>query len=118
MPVHLEEGSIVYYPSKVDPATGRFQATCKHPDHGCKCRFSRADRNSAQGRPLGLLAAWVFVGQLAGTKTEHEALVPFLSLDERRNAREELMKYPGGPAIAAKGRPCRADEAAEPNGQA
>jgi hypothetical protein len=123
-PTRFRQGSITFYPDKNDPEKGRFQAVCGHPElHGKSCRLTRTSApsvrvggNQAQGRPLGLLAAWLVVGELAADRAAHDASVPFLSADERLAAREELLSQPNGAELAAHERPMRLGEPLEPDG--
>ena len=104
---------------------GRFQATCGNPAHqGDLCRLTRTSAPSArggqragpQGRPLGLLAAWLAAAPTAATAEDHKAAVAFLDIEERRSAREELMKLPSGRSLAELERPQRTGESPEPLG--
>ena len=123
-PTRFRQGSITFYPDKADPEKGRFQAVCGHPEkHGKSCRLTRtsaptarAGGNLAQGRPLGLLAAWLVMGEVAEDREAHDASVAFLSADERLVAREDLLLQPNGAELAAHERPRRLEETLEPAG--
>lgn len=71
----------------------------------------------AQGRPLGLLAAWLAVAEMVGTRAEHEALVAFLTYEERATRREEMLATDGGEDVAQWERTPPAGEGQEPEGQ-
>ena len=65
--VEVRGGQIRYY------AQGVFTATCTDTRHG-RCvltRSARPGRRTAQGRPLGLLLAWLAAGTSLDSKAEH-----------------------------------------------
>ena len=122
--VDLHGGKIAYYPDKGLASKGRFQATCGQKDkHGPRCRLTRtsnvaANPNSkpAQGRPLGLMAAWLGAAEAADTFEEHAASVGFLDFHQRSLARQELELAPGSQDLLDCERPQRGDEGPEPVG--
>lgn len=123
--VDYRNGSISYYGSKDDESKGRFQVVCGNPLHGGRCRLTRtncapqrAGRNAAQGRPLGLLAAWLACSDSCETKEDHDAAVAFLSAADRRQCRIELLGMASGAAVAVMERERRDEEASELEGQA
>jgi hypothetical protein len=71
------------------------EAVCRCPTHG-KCVLTRKTTGSSalgregQGRPLGLLAAWLAKGSSFATKTEHFDLGNRPSRAERMDARAAL----------------------------
>lgn len=116
-------GSITFYPNK-NRAGGRFQAKCGIIEHGDRCRLTRTSnpparsrRNLAQGRPLGLLAAWLEMGTVVDNQEEHLAMAAFVLLGDRTRCRQELLESPGGRALAAHERAQRAGEGEEPDGE-
>ena len=119
-------GAITFYPSKTTAGAGRFQANCGQPElHGRRCRLTRTcaaavrrNGNQAQGRPLGLLAAWLQAGALLETAEEHAAAVGGLRREDRQAARLELLATENGPELAEHERPARPGEPDEPEGLA
>lgn len=118
---YLPGGFVSYY-SATTKSTARFQATCTHPAHGF-CRLTRSSlayakeaQRPAQGRPLGLMSAWLAAGDSAQcpTKEDHEATVSFLSFEQRASAMCDLLAAQNGPQLAARERPKRDDEGDEP----
>lgn len=119
--VHFEGGSVTYYAASAH-SKARFQATCGNPSHG-KCRLTRSAEahakegvRQAHGRPLGMLAAWLALANIAGfeSKADHEVAVAFLDFDTRMAARMDLARQPNGPELLATERPCREGESDEP----
>lgn len=106
--------AIVYYAT-----THQFVAQCKLPGH-TKCFKTRTakptakGRGSAQGRPLGHLAAWLAKAQDFGDKGSHFAYKPQLA--ERQAARALLRSRLGSDGLLAKERPKQDDESEEPVG--
>jgi hypothetical protein len=125
-PTPFHGGNITFYPDNTGLGKGRFQATCGNgAEHGTKCRLTRTAAgaarltgSTAQGRPLGLLAAWLQCAQMAHTKEEHEAITVFLTHDEREQARSDLMLEENGPPLATHEREKRPSESDEPMGWA
>lgn len=121
-------GRITFYPDKNDPTKGRFQANCGNVEkHGKLCRLTRTcnlpvrpEAYPHQGRPLGLLAAWLRVAfdQGVDDASDHLARVHSLGFDERQLARVELLAEPSGEDLAGCERPQRDDESEEPEGLA
>lgn len=116
--VHLEFGSIRFYFSRLEMV-----AHCGNPAHGKRCRLSRSVQASAatsrigQGRPVGLLGAWLMAGQQDQNLTTHEAHVrmrPLPDLDSRRSARLLVAGRPDGLELLAFERPQRDGEPEEP----
>lgn len=121
-------GKVIFYPDKRDPSKGRFEATCGNIEaHGAACRLTRASHapknalaHPAQGRPLGLMAAWLahsFYPSVE-TQTDHAAMLALLSHDLRASSRAELVLEENGEALAACERPRREGENDEPEEQA
>ncbi len=104
--VELPHGRISYY------RKGDFAAKCfRHP--GCfLTRTAKGGRRESQGRPCGLLAAWL--DSDAATKVEHMRLARQLDCEVRRSHRLQLPSCIGGPELLAFERPCREDEDDEP----
>ena len=115
--VVLECGGIIAY----YPASANFVAYCgsdDHNDHAVGCRRVRtctAGRSRAQGRPLGLLAAWL--EYLAISREAHMA-APAFSHAERAAARNRLRDNPDAVDLFACERPARDDSDSEPEGNA
>ena len=93
--------------------------------HGGKCRLTRgseafaiAGRREAQGRPLGLLGAWLAKGMYLNTKEEHDAEVAFLSYADRVSARGQLLLATNGADLAKMDREVGQGEPDEPFGLA
>ncbi|CAE7191096.1 unnamed protein product [Symbiodinium sp. KB8] len=106
------------------PQSSQFVAVCEHPAHG-DCRRARtaigssSDRlNTAmqrgQGRPLGMLTAWL-QAQHAHESQQSHCHGFAASLEVRRSARDYMLTLPGGSDFSQRfERPCRPDEPAEP----
>ena len=70
--------------------------------HGPECRRTRTVRepvkvfahNTGQGRPIGLLAAWLVEGEHHDTSEAHRDAVELLSLSDRRLARASFSAEP------------------------
>ena len=119
-------GKISYY------ASGRFRAVCDlsagtHRGYSasggvCQCQLSRTSRgsdNESQGRPLGLMAAWLSVGASYPDKPSHgDVFVPLgLNHEKRQKIRDRLMASSSDfRKLADKERKQRAGEASEPTG--
>ena len=105
---------------------GRFEAVCGCDHHlpNGRCRLTRTSVGNvdspAQGRPLGLLAAWIEEASQFSSREEHSsAFSLFLFSPERRRiGRVQLMRLPGPAALAALERVQRPDEGSEPEGWA
>jgi hypothetical protein len=107
---------------------GRFEAVCRHPDHtpSGKCRLTRTSCESAdpgaeaQGRPLGLLSAWVLATSDFSTREEHCNVFALYILDSeaRQAARNRLLALPGGALLLEAERAPREAEGPEPAGWA
>jgi hypothetical protein len=95
---------------KWDSKLNILSAHCRHKDHGRNCRLNRtlkeSDKNDAQGRPVGLLLAWLKCGSdkefalgldgdvkaaalkhMAITRGHHKDIAPQLSPVRRVQAR-------------------------------
>jgi hypothetical protein len=111
-------GKISYY-----DRYSRFEATCHEAHSGHQaCRLSKLSypgANPAQGRPVGLLAAWLKLSDV-GVSSRYEHLNPFtmaLATQEvRLEARECVAGMPGGPELLSFERACRDGEPQEPEG--
>lgn len=114
MTAAVGEGFIAYYDKGK-----RFQATCTQQGH-VRCRLTRTSNESAsrgaQGRPVGLMAAWL--GHKCGPDEHRNPfLVHSFGHGDRLAARRLLRQAPGGDALQACERVRRADEAdSEPEG--
>jgi hypothetical protein len=79
-----------------------FQATCGNAFHGA-CVLSRRNTRGAhmQGRPVGLLAAWLSISGVYDTKEGHwEAIQDIVNDRALRLAhREGIATIEGGPAL-------------------
>ena len=114
--VQVGHGSIKFYEK-----LNCFVAECTCPGHGRR-RLTRKSiahshtSRSAQGRPLGLLAAWLKAASTYSSQADHSN--PFVacsfSLAERASSRRELRSQPGYAALATCERPSRGGEGEEP----
>ena len=87
-----------------------------------RCRMTRtslaSDGNPAQGRPLGLLMAWLVMTEpLPCSREEHcmDFLVFTLAYEKRAMCRDLLMALPGAAALAKHERKQREHEGPEPH---
>jgi hypothetical protein len=103
-------GKITFYDNKKS-----FEAVCSNPAHG-RCVMTRTIlprlTKPSQGRPLGLMSAWLAAGPAAPNKETHWLFLP--SHDARVEHRHGLMGTGGGPALVECERPLREGEIAEP----
>ena len=114
-------GNIRFYFSRLE-----LVAQCANPLHGIRCRLSRSVQGSGtawrhgQGRPLGLMAAWLLAGQddqlAIPTHADHvkTRTWPKPSLEDRVAARAAIAAHPAGAALIAAERPRRPGEPEEP----
>eukprot|EP00971_Amphidinium_carterae_P050449 993618-Amphidinium_carterae.1 len=105
-------GRLAYYDNK-----GLFQASCSRAGHG-RCVLTRSalpGRRPAQGRPLGLLVAWLGMGHTVATKEQHWDKTLWPAKPAREAAREELQQYAGGLELLACERALGAEEGEEPD---
>ena len=102
------------------------EAVCDCKAHvektACKIRRSshaNAD-NAAQGRPLGLLTAWLLKQDDFAKRADHcnKFVGFFFSLEDRRNARAYFSKLPGAGELLKAERPRTIFEGEEPDGWA
>jgi hypothetical protein len=99
--------------------TGFAVAECS--EHHGRCRLTRVLHASslpsrrAQGRPLGLMAAWLEAAPLATSAEEHKELAKSLEKVERREARASLRERPGAAALFALERGQRDSSDSEPD---
>ena len=113
---------ITYYPNKDGTEGGRFQASCANfAGHGNRCRITRSSLgsvrfwiNPAQGRPLGLMAAWLAKSFEVDPAEEHGAMASFSSCADRAEHRGQLMLEDNGMALSAWERPQWPEEPEEP----
>ena len=106
--VSVPNGRIAYYENTVD-----FYGYCLDPlCHGCRLsrRGNARASNPAQGRPLGLLMAWI---QASGTQA-HIDKGPWPDYEARCRARAALAAIDGANALFAFERARRPDEGDEP----
>ena len=70
----------------------------------------------AQGRPLGLMAAWLKCAHydFVETADDHHAMVAMMTRGDRQDARAELLLAHNGAALATREREKRGDEEDEP----
>lgn len=114
---HTAFGVIRYYNNRQE-----FVAHCSNPQHGQQCRLSRSAKPSlaahraGQGRPIGLLAAWLAVSfeEELPNKAAHVRLQPLPELSARQAARAALAGSPGSAGLLSKERPVRRGEPDEP----
>ena len=100
----------------------RYQAHCRVEDHGDSCKLTRTSKSStislAQGRPLGLLAAWLDIAFQAECHdhASHVSVfgVALLTHARRRHARQAIKDMVGGPFLMSFERPVREAEDEEP----
>ena len=78
-------------------------------------RSASEGRSPSQGRPLGLLAAWLAHGAMCGRKEDHWNKDQWPSLEERSAHRELLALVPGSDTLFAAERPQRPGEGPEPD---
>jgi hypothetical protein len=115
-----DHGTISFY---ID---GRFEAVCRHPAHLPKnrCRLTRTSVGSgdseAQGRPLGLMAAWLLASSDFASKEEHNNPFALFILDfpARERARQRLRHLPGAAQLLDAERVPSPNEGPEPEGWA
>ena len=101
-----------------------FMAVCRHPDHAdtAECKKVRtANRpgrrvlsNPGQGRPVGLLLAWLKLGELCASADEHKQAIDRVTKETRISARNEFKNLEGAAALLSKEREKDADEDSEP----
>ena len=114
---------------KFDLALDLFTAHCNLPSHGRLCRLRRTikpnARNLAQGRPAGVLLAWLAAADQYGNKEDHQAIgqrsrhEDCFQFERRVEARSCLAAMPElALAFDAFERPQRPGEAEEPEGWA
>lgn len=120
---------VVHFPScgKISFYAGdnRFEAVCSchTPTGSSRCILTRtsagSNRKKSQGRPLGLLAAWLLNAEVMGTKDDHCNrlwLLSSLSKEDRLAARRYLASLPAGPNLLACERAKAQNEDSEPDG--
>ena len=109
--VEVEGGVLRYY------SAGYFTATCQELTHG-KCVLTRTahpGRRRAQGRPLGLLTAWLAAGHEHASKQAHWCRARWPDFEARFAARVDLANQAGGQELLARERPQEPGEAEEPD---
>ena len=113
-------GEIHYY-----PPSKNFVAFCRAPNH-YECRKSRTANPPAlpvkrnrrgQGRPIGLLAEWLYRGRDFSSKEEHGAAEVILGFthEQRLAARRRFLEVPGALEIVQHERAAAAGESEEPH---
>ena len=101
-----------------------FVAFCSNPAHG-DCRVQRTavgstadfragSKLAGQGRPLGLLSAWLASAYDFGTQREHKQLSKTLRLETREQGRQDLADVQGSDTLFDLERPRRRGEPEEP----
>ena len=106
----VEGGLISYY------AQGFFTATCKQAGHG-RCVLSRTSlpgTRSQQGRPLGLMMAWLAAGHNHDTKAQHWDKSMWPDQPTRLHHRGLLRQLPSGPTLLEQEKPVAPGEPEEP----
>ena len=93
-------------------------AICDNKAHG-KCVLTRTTVGRAgqpDGRPIGLMAAWLAKGLDLGTKADHWKSSEWPSFEERSAARTDFAKltHPDAVGLQTAERPARGDEGPEP----
>lgn len=101
----------------------RFEAVCAQSHSGhISCRLTRGclpskdPANTAMGRPLGLMVAWLFNELNFTCRSEHVNVFALSTFDhaQRLKARAYLRAVPGGAALLDCERARRSDEPDEP----
>ena len=98
-------------------------AVCGNPAHGPACKRTRTVRpaarssftNPGQGRPVGLLAAWLEESHKHSSSEAHRDAITYITLSQRRAARASFSVLAGATEITEKERPREPDEAEEPD---
>ena len=96
--MHLPNGKVTWY------RQGLFTCLCQNPNHQ-KCilsRSSRPGRKPAQGRPLGLMAAWLEKGMTLPDKASHWGPLGWPTFEERSTARRALMQMASAVPLLAE----------------
>lgn len=109
-------GRLVYYKTRQE-----FYAECplRGTGHQRNCRRSRTSRSSenmrrpGQGRPLGLLLAWLESAEQHDTSDSHKVLF-HTTHEDRKNARQFLKTLPGSDALFEYERHLEPGEDSEP----
>lgn len=113
---------------KFDASTQQFSAHCNFPSHGRLCRLRRtvkaSTRNDAQGRPGGLLLAWVANAELYSSLEEHQAAgqkgtvewQEWAQFEHRARHRQAMRGKPVSAALQGNERARLAGEGEEPVG--
>ena len=101
--------------------TKNFLAVCGNPAHGSDCKRSRTSKaearmlgNLGQGRPCGLLAAWLKLAYQHESADSHKEAISFISLEDRRKARSEFQQEARAHEMLGREREKQADEPEEP----
>ena len=112
-----EFGEITFYST-----TSILVATCRCPDHGPRaCKKTKSTKESkvsgreGQGRPLGLLMAWLKTARHHADQHSHVHYGELeLSRSQRKAAREEFFQLRGAARFRSYERDLRAGESDEP----
>ena len=97
-------GGVIRYYARYN----RFQAQCNSPYHG-SCKLTRTSERSstlpAQGKPVGLMAAWLH-NEMLTLCHDHESHISVFALgtlthDKRLRARQALLDLPNGNALVS-----------------
>ena len=94
-----------------------FTASCRNPAHG-RCILTRSSEpgtRASQGRPLGLLTAWLFLGQDLPDKASHRDRSIWPNHAVRTYHRELLAELPGSSDLLDQERALEPGESAEPD---
>ena len=115
--VSVPGGRITFYENKRS-----FEARCSHPSH-VNCALTRSSVGSsvsnrlAQGRPLGLMAAWLHSGSQHDSKFSHYAC-RFIDKAMRNFHRQSLKLNPQAAALLEQERAAREGSGSEPDDNA
>lgn len=108
---------------RYNKAASNFTAYCKIPGHGHDCRRSRtstspkgraAGNNPFQGRPVGLLAAWIQSGDQYETASAHKQGLNNITYELRVAARAHVETLPGSADLLSQERTRFPGEILEP----
>ena len=112
--MQCDGGTLRYYKQ------GFFTATCNNPRHK-RCTLTRtaaAGKKPAQGRPLGLMLAWLQWGEGLETRAQHWTRADWPSHESRSAQREAFSRREGAEDFLAFERELAPGEQGEPLGLA
>ena len=106
---------------RYNPLSESFIAVCKQAHGDCRrsrtCKAAKTlhtDRLAAQGRPIGLLAAWLETGALHTTDEAHKKAITGITREQRVRARAAFQAHANAEEVLVFERPLRAAEPEEP----